>query len=97
VSTSGEEENLWPPPETKPQTTTIPTAISAPVTLSEDTNYEALHYIGSSLFCNILLNMFSIGVAVGVLAADSQSTSSSGYRASLWGPRPDLYFSSFLD
>jgi hypothetical protein len=32
----------------------------------------------------------------GVLAADSQSTSSSGYRASLWDPRPDfilfLYF-----
>jgi hypothetical protein len=33
------------------------------------------------------------GVAVGVLlAADSQSTSSSGYRASLWDPWPDFIF-----
>jgi hypothetical protein len=32
-----------------------------------------------------------------LLAADRQSTSSSWYRASLWGPWPDLYFSSFLD
>jgi hypothetical protein len=32
-----------------------------------------------------------------LLAADRHSTSSSGYRASLWGPCPDLYFSSFLD
>jgi hypothetical protein len=31
------------------------------------------------------------------LAADRQSTSSSWYRASLRGPWPDLYFSSFLD
>jgi hypothetical protein len=38
------------------------------------------------------------GVAVGVLlAADRQSTGSSGYRAYLWDPWPDLYFSSFLD
>jgi hypothetical protein len=32
-----------------------------------------------------------IGVGVGVLlAADSQSTSKSGYRASLWDPSPDF-------
>jgi hypothetical protein len=30
------------------------------------------------------------------LTADGQSTSSSWYQASLWGPWPDLYFSSFF-
>jgi hypothetical protein len=33
---------------------------------------------------------------VGVLAADSQSTSSSGYRASLWDPSPDFSLLFFL-
>jgi hypothetical protein len=39
------------------------------------------------------LGFVGVGVGVGVgvlLAADRQSTSSSGYRASLWDPRPDF-------
>jgi hypothetical protein len=49
---SGEEKNLWPPPGIKshPARPSIPTAVSAPVTLSES----------SSLFYNTFLNMLSI-------------------------------------
>jgi hypothetical protein len=38
---------------------------------------------------------FSFGVGV-LLAADSQSTSKSGYRASLWDPWPDFIFFFFF-
>jgi hypothetical protein len=38
-----------------------------------------------------------VGVGVGVLlAADSQSTSKSGYRASLWDPCPDFILLFFF-
>jgi hypothetical protein len=37
--------------------------------------------------------LFGVGV---LLAADSQSTSKSGYRASLWDPWPDFILLFFL-
>jgi hypothetical protein len=39
---------------------------------------------------------FDLHTGVGVLAADSQSTNASGYRASLWDPSPDFILLFFL-
>jgi hypothetical protein len=46
-------------------------------------------------YINITITILDIGVGV-VLAADSQSTSKSGYRASLWDPWPDLSLLFFI-
>jgi hypothetical protein len=46
-----------------------------------------------------ILTRLHTGVAFGVgvlIAADRQSTSSTGYRASLWDPRPDFILFFFF-
>jgi hypothetical protein len=49
-----------------------------------------LPFLTFHIFCSLPYR------AVGVLAADSQSTSTSGYRASLWDPWPDFILLFFF-
>jgi hypothetical protein len=54
-----------------------------------------INYIGDIFIASVGWIERYIGVGV-LLAADSQSTSSSGYRASLWDPLPDFILLFFF-
>jgi hypothetical protein len=92
---------------TYPPTTYLPTEPNQDIPtflcckLWRNSSYRHISFSKKNLWDEVIANFtftaYCLLVGVGVLlAADSQSTSSSGYRASLWDPWPDFILLFFL-